>query len=271
MNEPTQVSDTVSIKPAVTVGTVTSNLLKEVSGIVTSNQDNNSIWTHNDSGDNPLIYLLDDKANLKYKCTITNAKNRDWEDITTYKNRLYIGDIGDNNAVHPHYTIYIIDEPSVKSNADITVNKTDRIIYKYPDGAKDAETLMADPMNGDLYIVSKRESNVNVYRIVFPYNLKDTTIAEKVLTMPFTYFVGGDISRDGKEIIMKTYQKIYYWPRKTGKTIAEALAQKPQEILYQQEPQGESICWSADGKSFFTLSEESPLKIPPVLYRFDKK
>lgn len=37
------------------------------------------------------------------------------------------------------------------------------------------------------------------------------------MTLPFSYFVGGDISRDGKEIVMKTYQNIYYWPRKMEK------------------------------------------------------
>jgi hypothetical protein len=264
-------TDTIRIKTAVSLGSVNSTALNEVSGIVTSAQDNTSIWVHNDSGDRPSIYLLDDKATLKYKCTIANANNRDWEDISIYKGKLYIGDIGDNLGIHPYCTIYLIDEPSIKSANDVTVNPTDRIIYKYPDGARDAETLMTDPLNGDIYIVSKRETNVNVYRIKYPYPTKDTTIAEKVMTLPFSYIVGGDISRDGKEMLMKTYQKIYYWQRKSGKTISETLAQKPQELPYQQEPQGESICWSTDGKSFFTLSEESPLKVKPVLYRFDKQ
>jgi len=89
--------------------------------------------------------------------------------------------------------------------------------------------------------------------------------------MPFTYFVGGDISADGSEILMKTYQKIYYWKRKSGSTVEQALSNKPQEIPYNPEPQGEAICWSWDNKSFYTLSEESPFKIVPVFYRFDKK
>lgn len=264
-------NDIVMIAPGIPVGTISHPNLSEVSGMVMSSQDNKLIWVHNDSGDGTRLYLIDHKAEYKFHCTIEGANNRDWEDISVYNNKLYIGDIGDNIGIRSLYTIYIIDEPSVKSKDDITVKQFKTIQYKYPDGARDAETLMTDPLNGDIYIVSKREENVNVYRIAFPYNFNDTTIAEKVMTLPFSYFVGGDISRDGKEIVMKTYQNIYYWPRKNGKTIKEAFSEVPQEIPYKQEPQGEAICWSTDAKSFYTLSEQSPLKITPVLYRFDKQ
>lgn len=270
-------SDTVKFIPAVSAGVINNKVINEASGIVMSLQDKDVFWTHNDSGDSARLFLVNTKAEYKFTCTIADAQNRDWEDIAihkdikTGKNRIYIGDIGDNSAVFPSCIIYIIDEPTVKSASDITIMQSDKINFKYSDGRRDAETLMVDPLNGDIYIVSKRETNVNLYKIAYPYSFKDTSIAEKVLTIPLNYFVGGDISRDGSEILMKTYQKIYYWSRKKGRTVAEALSEKPIEIPYQMEPQGESICWSADAKSFYTLSEESPFKVTPVLYRYDKE
>ena len=270
-------SDTIKFKPAVAAGVINNKVINEASGIVMSLQDKDFFWTHNDSGDDARLFLVSTDAEYRFTCTVANIKNRDWEDIAIYndsnsgKSRLYIGDIGDNNAVYPFCNIYIIDEPSVKSTSDITISKSEKIIYKYSDGRRDAETLMVDPVNGDIYIVSKRETNVNIYRIAYPYSFKDTMTAEKMLTIPLNNFVGGDISRDGSEILMKTYQKIYYWPRKKGKTIIEALSQKPIEIPYQIEPQGEAICWSADAKSFYTLSEASPFNVTPVLYRYDKE
>ena len=164
-----------------------------------------------------------------------------------------------------------MDEPTITSNKDITVNQYDKITFRYEDGRRDAETLMVDPLSGDIYIVSKRESNVQLYKISYPYNFSDTVTAVKIMVLPFTQIVGGDISADGKEILLKNYNKVWYYPRKNGKTIAEAMSLKPYETTYMQEPQGEAICWSKDGKSFFTLSEESPFKIAPVLYRYDKK
>ena len=37
------------------------------------------------------------------------------------------------------------------------IGPADSINLVYPDGSKDAETLMVDPLNGDIYIITKRE------------------------------------------------------------------------------------------------------------------
>jgi hypothetical protein len=270
-------SDTILFVPAVAAGVLNNKIIDEASGMVMSIQNSNVFWTHNDSGDSARIFLVNTLAEYQLTCTLENAQNRDWEDIAIHKdtksgkNKIFIGDIGDNNAVHSYCTIYIMDEPIVNNNGDITISNSEKITYKYEDGPRDAETLMVDPTNGDIYIVSKREQNVGLFRIAYPHINNDTVIAQKVMTLPITNVVGGDISHDGNEILMKTYQKIYYWPKINGETIFEALAKKPIEIPYQIEPQGESICWSADAKSFFTLSEETILKVTPILYRYDRK
>lgn len=83
---------------------------------------------------------------------------------------------------------------------------------------------MVDPLSGNIYIVSKREANVQLYQITYPYSTTDTVIAKKMITLPFTQIVAGDISADGKNILLKNYQKVWYWSRKDGTSIVDALS-----------------------------------------------
>ena len=43
-----------------------------------------------------------------------------------------------------------------------------------------------------------------------------------------------------------------------GKTLQEALRQKPHLLKYTEEPQGEAIAFNLDGSGFYTLSEKIP-------------
>ena len=269
--------DTVIFSDRIAVAPLDNKTIDEASGMAMSILHENHFWTHNDSGDDPRIFLINNAAQYQVNCTLKGAVNRDWEDIAVAKDqvsgksRIFIGDIGDNNAVHDFGFIYIMDEPSALSNENITVTNYDIITFRYQDGKRDAETLMVDPQTGDIYIVSKRESSVNLYQIKYPFSFKDTITANKLLSIPYTQIVGGDSSADGPGILMKNYSKAWYWPRKKGKSIADAVSLRPYETPYIQEPQGEAICWSRDGKSFFTISEESPFKTTPILYRYDRK
>ena len=136
------------------------------------------------------------------------------------------------------------------------------IYLEYPDGARDAEAMFVDPANGDIYIVTKRELKVRVYRAEYPQAINDTTVLEYLLELPFGSMgipgngvTGADISTDGREILIKTYSAVYYFSRENGESIEDALAKTPKTLKYTIEPQGEGICWAADGKGFYTLSE----------------
>lgn len=69
--------------------------LQEISGILF--QDENTIISHNDSGNEPILYeqdLLERKIYRSVK--IRNADNLDWEDIAEDQQYIYIGDFGNN-------------------------------------------------------------------------------------------------------------------------------------------------------------------------------
>jgi len=253
-----------------TIGNVVATLncspLHEASGLVASRQNPGYLWSHNDSGDKARLFLIDTLGNCRAQVTLKGIVNRDWEDIAIGPGPekdavyLYVADIGDNMAVFPVKYIYRIKEPMLavsEATVDTTISEIDTIAFELPDGAKDAETLLCEPASGDLYVFSKREKNITMYRLKFPQNDREKSKAEKIQRLPYTQLTAGDISQNGEEVILKNYQEIYYWRKESPKQTLENLLQKPAiKLPYKQEPQGEAVTFSLSGTGYYTLSEE---------------
>lgn len=237
--------------------------LREISGMASSINNPRLLWVHNDAGNKAEIFLLDENLDVKLTCELKGVDNRDWEDIAlgpgpdSTKNYIYVGDIGDNDARYRYKYVYRFEEPTLSQNEkNLTITDVDKIVFQLPDGTKDTETLLLDPKTKNLYVVSKREEPVHVYELKYPYQTSDTTIANKVVSLPFTGIVGGDFSADGQRILLKNYTHVFYW-ESASLPINEILKQQPKEVAYEAEPQGEAIAWASDGSGFYTLSEES--------------
>jgi Tol biopolymer transport system component len=255
------------------VKTLKSQKFEEISGMAFSRIHPNLIYTHTDSGGEPTVYLLDSMGKELGEIKLEKAKNRDWEDIAVGpgpggKSYVYVGEIGDNEGNHSEVCIYRFEEPS-KIEEEQKV-KPDILRLTFPDGARDAETLMIDPVTGDLFMVSKREEKNRLYRIPHDAFSLGKIQLEELQHFNFSGSVAGDISGDGSKILIKNYFAIYYWERKSGETIPEALRRNPKRLPYVPEPQGEAVCFNPNGSSYFTLSERR-YKISPTLYRYPKK
>lgn len=236
----------------------------EASGIVSSYKHSGHFWIHDDGG-RGIIYLLNPAGNAIGSIAIKSMFGiSDLEDIAlfvdpiTSKSYIYVGDIGDNNAVRDIKTIFVFEEPEIhqlnpQTNAGVVPQLNIR--FRYPDGKRDAESVMVDPRNGDVFIVSKREANVNVYVAKTP--LSDTTVITltKLGSVPYRFITGADISADGSEILLRDYEKAYYWQRLPNETIAQTLSKNAQCLAIIAEEQGEGICFARDGSSFHTISE----------------
>jgi hypothetical protein len=236
--------------------------LDEISGIAASRHFKDALWAHNDSGDKSRIFLLSTAGKLIRQFGFKQLKFRDVEDMAIGTgpkegvNYLYLADMGDNQAVFDTKFIYRLPEPTRWQEEIPNFDKqVETISFQFPDGKRDAETLLHDPLTKDLYIVSKREKQVGVYRLAYPQSTQKINIAEKVAVLPFNNAVAGDISPDGREILIKNYNNIFYWKRKGNESIASALKRPMKRLPYLYEPQGEAICWSADASGYFTLSE----------------
>lgn len=267
------------------MGVVDHKAISEASGIAKSITNPGKFWTHNDSGGTPELYLIDTTGKIVSTFYIEDISNRDWEDIATGpgpengQSYIYVADIGDNRGIHPSYKVYRIPEPIAKTsgNTKDTIRQVDIIEYRYPDGSRDAETLMVDPLTSDIYVVSKRDTHVHIYKAAFPQSTAGVFMIEKTGEIPiniggtFDQIVGGDISPDGMEVLLKSYVTIYYWRRETASTsITELLNTSPTKLPYIVEPQGEAIGFALDGSSYYTLSE-SQGGSEPHLYNYKRK
>lgn len=231
----------------------------EASGIADSRSHPGYLWVEQDSGNPSQIYLISHTGEFYKKIKIKGASNRDWEDMVLAngpekgRNYIYLGDIGSNNSSASKYFIYRFIEPAL--NAD-TVFTYDKLVFQYPDHGHDAEAMLVDNNTKDIYVITKRDKVTGIYKIAYPQSTTEINQAVKVGELNFNGIVSAALSPDGKEILMKTYTGIYYWKRKQGQPIEQAIKATPIPVAYQLEPQGEAICFKNDNSGFFTLSEK---------------
>lgn len=105
-----------------------SKTLEEVSGTeVVSNSK--LIWMLNDGGNKSKIYGVSKKGKILKVLTV-NAKNNDWEDLTSdEKGNLYIGDFGNNESRRKNLMILKINAKDLLSSDKVEVEK---IRFYYP-------------------------------------------------------------------------------------------------------------------------------------------
>jgi hypothetical protein len=237
-------------------GRVTAPDATELSGLVASRTQSGILWAHNDSGDRARLFALRTDGSLVASLDVPGAEAVDWEDIAVGPgDELLVGDIGDNDSVRSSIDVYRVPEPRLVSGPTTTAPAT-RVRFTYPDGAHDAETLLADRRTGEVVVVTKRvdgRSGVYAGRLASG-TLKRTGTLRLGLAGLAT---AGDVSADGKVVAIRTYTALYVWARTPGATIAATLARKPCVGSAQlvREGQGESLALSRDGRSFFTVPE----------------
>ncbi|MCH6200843.1 hypothetical protein MMU07_14760 [Aquiflexum sp. LQ15W] len=258
----------------INVGLLENKEIDEASGMAFSRKHDGLIYTHNDSGGGRKIFVIDSLGKGFGVFKLKGVWNRDWEDIAVGpgpdKNLsyIYVGEIGDNQARYTNIFIYRIPEP--EEFIEGMELEPEVLKLSYPDGAKDAETLMIDPISKDIFILSKRDSLNILYKTTQEAFESKEAVLEKVMELPFTMSVAGDISLDGKEILIKNYFTVYFWKRNENESVVDALRRDPVILPYRPEPQGEAIAFHPNGKSYFTLSEKR-FNIEPVLYRYNRK
>ncbi len=259
--------------PAKSLATIQDPRLNESSGIATSRLADGVYYTHNDSGDTARFFKFNRKGAILGVYNVTNAKAIDWEDMASAKiggkSYLFFGDIGDNAEKRPEIVVYRVPEPLSKAG-DVKADRTYRLTY--PDGPHNAEALMVEPLSGDLYIVTKTSKTPSkIFRLRKPgatgaYRLEPLGEIQVGEGLSFGKLVtAGDISPDGKHVVLRTYLGIYEYDAPAKFT--DWAKQPPRQIKPNAEIQGEAICYSSDGKSLLTTSEGSPCPVSAARLR----
>jgi hypothetical protein len=257
----------------VTRGNVGTKAAVEVSGMAASRRNPGVLWLHNDSGNDAEVYAVTTTGAARGTIALSGVKMVDWEDIACdagpdpQLSYVYVADIGDNDENRSKVSIYRFPEPDLSLGSSTVT--ADRLDVVYPDGPHNAEALLLDPVSKDLFIVTK-SSVANVYRVsgLFTNGSKATT-AEKVASFSPSggEVSGGDISPDGREILIRTDNSAMLWRRAAGTPVAQAFAAKHCVVPTAKESNGEAIAFLVDQSGYMTTSEGSS---PPLSF-FAKK
>lgn len=242
-------------------GRVTAEAGAELSGLALSHSQPRVLWANNDSGDRPRLLAVAPDGGLLADVAVTGAEHIDWEDIAVGPgDTLYAGDIGDNTAKRPAVVVYRVPEPRLAGGAPAATAPAERLTLRYPDRPHDAEALLVDPSSGALTIVTKSlGGDAGVYVAGDPVTGATTTLrrAGRLSLGVAEAVTAGDISADGRTIVLRTYDRAFVWARRGGESVAAALRRKPctadADLLV--EGQGEALALTRDGRAFYTVPE----------------
>lgn len=199
------------------------------------------------------------------------------------------GNAADSRGVGIDMRIFRIKEPTI-TGAGGSISTSDYIsidaAFPVVDGPtlRDCEASIVET-TGKIWIITKRDAIQRVYSLdhAETYVGTQTLVYEGTMTsLPssttsplgatLTYAVDAAISPDQTEILVKNYNNVYFFPRDPAtQTIMDALQQSlvdvpayvgggftssaPKTSHPSQEPQGEGIAFSPDGRDWYSNSE----------------
>lgn len=268
--------------PGTETGRVMSRALDEISGVVTSRRHDDTLWAHNDSGGGARLFAIDVRGALRGEWVLEGAAARDWEDVAREpradgRDRLWIGDVGDNAARDgsgtPRAFVEVLRfaEPEAIAAGPTTIaaEEIDTIVLRYPDRPHDCEAIAVDPASGDLYLFAKENVGpADVFVARGPIAAGEERVLERVASIdPGSSVTGADFAVAGDELVLRTYRSVLLWERGGAETLAETLARAGRALPRAPEPQGEAVAWSARGDAYFTISEGAGVPI----WRFERR
>ncbi len=235
--------------------------VKEVSGTEIT-KDSDLLWMVNDAGNSSKIFGLNQKGKIIKELKV-NAKNKDWEDLTSDDNgNLYIGDFGNNDNDRKNLSILKIKKEDLDSDKTIEVEK---IKFHFPDQKKfppkkskqyfDCEALFF--LNDSLYFFTKSRVDENhgkttLYKVPAikgdyeAIRIASYTANCNIITC---WTTSADISPDKTKVALLTPNAILLFTDFDGDNFFSG---KVTEIEFEFITQKESICFKDNNTLFIT-------------------
>jgi len=246
--------------------------LKELSGLARSGRDGGLFWALNDSGNSPVLYLLDGQGQSRGWVGVAGEANTDWEDFDAFtlegRPYLLVADTGDNLARRIFCTLFIVPEPRLaESTQGLEIRSAWKIQFRYPGGPRDCESVAVDPWSKEIFLISKRTWPQELYSLplrplpsVAPVVARRRGIVNLPEAAPWegpyaSQSTGLAFNPEGNLAAVLTYARVFLFVRQTNETWEQAFARKPEGLRRHGLEQAEGLAFSADGKQILVMSE----------------
>ena len=231
--------------------------ISESSGLAVSPQHDGLLWTINDSGNPPVVYGIDADGTTRARLRLDDVPNVDWEALAVWRDGdgralMAVADIGDNGAVREEIEVDVCAEPDRLDDEEVEVAPLRRIRLRYPDQAKDAESLLVDPRTQRMYVVAKGLLRARIYLV--PESVWPGTSSE-VATLEYVGGLGLQLATDGAvlasgHVVLRNYTSaMLLAPLPAGQRPLTPLAL----VGLPQQSQGEGLAVS--GEDLYLSSE----------------
>lgn len=236
--------------------------LLEASGLTASVLHPGIVWVVEDSGE-PVVRSFDQTgtqvASVLFRASdVFAGDNRDTEALAMGPGpTLWSADIGDNNAVRETVLVHTTPEPVELADHEVTATS---YRFTFPDGPRDAEAFLVDPVDGRAYVGTKSLGGGGWYAAPVTLTAGDTHPLTRVQGLG-AWVTDGAFSPDGSTVALRSggfpgggggEATLYDVGRAPGEPAT--LTERGTVPLPDQE-QGESLTFTADGTTLLTGSE----------------
>ena len=243
-------------------------VLAETSGLAVGLRNPDFVWTHNDSGHEPILYALDAQGEIRAEIEI-DGNNRDWEDMDRGRCDLgscfYVADTGDNNERRRSPSLYRIAEPDPSEDAHVDA---ERYRMLFPDGPRDVEAMYVLPGERVFFVTKGRNHPVTVYRYPPPLRSDEVVTLEEVQRLsegpvaPPRMVTGASATLDGTKVVIRTYETLEFFEVADADRLSRPTDSRI-NLRTLRESQGEAVAF--DGGERVILSSESGFASRPSI------
>jgi hypothetical protein len=224
----------------------------EASGLTTSRRSPGVLWSHNDSGNDAILFAIDATGAVRGRVRVP-VRTRDWEDVSAGAcpagDCLYVADVGDNERSRPRIFIYRVAEPLP---TDAEARLSDVFEATYADGPHNAESLFI--IGDDLFIVTKDRTG-GVYRARMSSPDSGRLVFRRVGEVGLAAVTDAETSADGRFVVVRTsHEAVLYQSADVLNGVFVPYLRIPIDGL--REVQGEAV--ALDGTMLHLASEGRP-------------
>lgn len=262
----------------IVTGQLQSDELVEASGLARSQRDPELLWSMNDGGSKARLYAIDGSGFHRGRIKLDGIKNRDWEDLSSFAIEgtpyLLVADTGDNDNKRKKVSLHVVAEPDLTDDDKVEIEPAWSVDFRYPDGPRDVEAVVADPANDRVVLLSKREWPPVLYEVPLHPPSDGTLVAKRLGTIEslppptrqdreqavFTKEwhwqpTGMDLSPDGQLAVVLTYRAVYLYHLDPGRGLYESLSGQAYGFGLGNFRNAESVAFSQDSNSIFVTLE----------------